>query len=162
LSEVAVLSALFFAIAVNVRGIVRRKVIIMQAGTLLFFGAVGIIMIFTGSHRVWFWAPPAGRIALALIALVSILIGRPFTAQFAREFIPREHWDTPEFRHVNYVISGIWCAMFSVMAVPLLVVRFCGLNVARWVNWLAFICIFLVAFGFTEYYLKRKGFKGFL
>jgi hypothetical protein len=54
---------------------------------------------------------------LGLFAIVagSLLAGRPFTLQYARETVPEEYWDHPRFRRINYLISGAWAFAFAVM-----------------------------------------------
>jgi len=35
-------------------------------------------------------------------------VGQPFTMQYAREQVKPEFCGSPTFRHVNYVITGVW------------------------------------------------------
>lgn len=48
----------------------------------------------------------------SVMTWASILIGRPFTLQFARESAPREHWESPEFLRTNLIISAFWGMAF--------------------------------------------------
>ncbi len=52
--------------------------------------------------------------ALAVIAIGSMLIGKPFTLQYAREQVPPELWNSPLFIRTNYLITGVWSAAFVI------------------------------------------------
>lgn len=52
---------------------------------------------------------------LVLVVLVSMLVRRPFTLQYAREQIPAELWDNPAFVKTNYLITCAWAVAFIVM-----------------------------------------------
>lgn len=62
------------------------------------------------------WAQPLGSLALCLFALLTVLVGRPFTLAYAREVTRPEVWDTEAFLRANVVISLGWAAGFAVMA----------------------------------------------
>jgi len=42
------------------------------------------------------------------VTWISILMGAPFTLQYARESAPPEHWQSPVFLRANLVISVVW------------------------------------------------------
>ena len=54
------------------------------------------------------------RATLAAIAWGSIIAGRPFTLQYARESVPEAYWQTPEFIHTGYFISMVWGIIFLI------------------------------------------------
>lgn len=45
---------------------------------------------------------------------VSIIAGRPFTLQYARESVPEAYWRTPGFIHTGYFISIVWGIIFLI------------------------------------------------
>ena len=47
----------------------------------------------------------------------TLLIRQPFTLGIARRKAPREMWNTPQFLHVNVVITTVWAVSFLVAAV---------------------------------------------
>ncbi|HET6184408.1 MAG TPA: hypothetical protein VFA03_12535 [Acetobacteraceae bacterium] len=51
---------------------------------------------------------------LAAIAVGSILVGVPFTIQYAREQTPQAVWSHPGFIAVNRRITGVWALAFIV------------------------------------------------
>ncbi len=83
-------------------------------------------MLFAGLTLYAVWNGPSWSVigvrlcvdaGLLLIVLVSMAVGRPFTLQYAREQVPPEFWDRPEFIRTNYVITGAWALAFAVMVV---------------------------------------------
>lgn len=66
------------------------------------------------------WTVATVRLAvdggLLAIVLVSLAIGNPFTMQYAREQVPKEYWDRPQFLAANRVITAAWAGAFAVMA----------------------------------------------
>lgn len=52
---------------------------------------------------------------LLLIVLATMVIGRPFTLQYAREQVGAEFHGSPAFLRTNYVITGVWALAFTVM-----------------------------------------------
>jgi hypothetical protein len=48
--------------------------------------------------------------AVALIAVGSLLIRRPFSPQYARESVPEAYWQTRLFLWENNVITAVWAA----------------------------------------------------
>jgi hypothetical protein len=49
----------------------------------------------------------ASTLALALVMLGSLAVV-PFTEQYARDIVPRDHWGSPAFRAINRRLSLVW------------------------------------------------------
>lgn len=85
---------------------------------------IGTVLLFAGLAA-WFLAfPPTWSIVdvrlrvdlgLLLIVIVSMLIGKPFTLQYARESVAPELWSSPTFLRTSFVISAAWAAAFAVL-----------------------------------------------
>lgn len=132
----------------------NRALKILQTGTLVFFFLLALAVPVIGPRVVGQWADLLGSAALALIVLTSILIGKPFTLQYARETAPRERWDRPEFIRKNFVISWVWFGAFLFnLSVP--VARRLSFSVPIILNWVLSICAFAVAMKFTHWYAGR-------
>lgn len=121
LMDVSVSLALWVAFAaafgIGMYGFLHTRTIkILDAGGLALFG---LLALYTG-----FIAPstPTETIrfvvdaGLLLIALVSIAMRNPFTLPYAREIVPWQMWERPEFIRSNYVITAVWVLAFAVMA----------------------------------------------
>ena len=62
---------------------------------------------------------------LFAIMLGSLVIGKPFTLQYARERVDPELWNSPLFLSVNRVITLVWALAFAVVcAADILAVYF--------------------------------------
>lgn len=53
---------------------------------------------------------------LAVVAAISVALGRPFTAAYGRERSPAETHDTPTFRSLHRTMSLGWAAGFALMS----------------------------------------------
>lgn len=103
---VALVSGAAFAAMRLYRGV------LMWAG-LLFF-AVALVAVF-GLHSTWFLKHLAviANSMLAAAAWGSLLVGRPFTVEFAREQTDPALWSNPVFLRVNRVITAAWATVFT-------------------------------------------------
>ncbi len=52
----------------------------------------------------------------AAVAWITLLIGRPFTLQYAREQAPPEIWEHPLFMRLNVILTAVWCGILTVNA----------------------------------------------
>ncbi len=151
--------AIAVALAASVAAIVMEKKAgrgakILQVGTLAVFALFGLAAVFGDSAWLGHWIRLLSNAALTLIVLVSILIGKPFTIQYARESVPKERWDSPEFLRANYVITWVWFAAFVVNAAASGLEHILpSINVA--VNYVISIVPFIAASVFTSWYTKR-------
>lgn len=92
---------------------------------------------------------------LLLIVLVSLALRRPFTLQYARESVPKEFWDSPEFLRTNYVITGVWALAFAVMVIAELAILYVPEMPPR-LGIFATIAALIGAAKFTSWYPERN------
>jgi hypothetical protein len=140
--------------------IVRDCVVLKRSLKLL---EVGTVILFAGMACYAILAEPAWTVVgvrlrvdtgLLLIVLASIAFGRPFTAQYAREQLAPERWDTPQFRRTNMIISAAWAVVFAVLvSVELAMVSIEGLP-PRFGVW-AIIAALVGGFRFSQWYPER-------
>jgi hypothetical protein len=99
------------------------------------------------------WAGEVSNIALAAFAVLTLAIRRPFTLAYARHTTPREHWDSPVFLRINYVISAVWAGAFLVSAAAgAYGDAVLGDNNNFWTAWIVPIGAFVFAVSFTDFY----------
>jgi hypothetical protein len=121
------------ALAVAVAVIVRN----MRAGTpadalIIEFGTAAYFVVLTG---IAFTDPDSGvhpysaalsNGVLAVIAGVSLAVGKPFTLGIAKRSAPPEVWNRKPFIRINTVITSVWTAAFAISAIALAFVTHAG------------------------------------
>jgi hypothetical protein len=127
---------------------------ILEVGTMLLFGGLALYAVLWKPA----WSVIGVRlcvdIGLLLIVLISMVIGRPFTLQYAHEQVAPELWKRPQFIRTNYVISGIWALAFAVMVIAELALLYMP-NLPRRVGIVAIIVALVCAVKFTSWYPER-------
>ena len=81
--------------------------VVIFGSTLIAISVLGIVWII----------PYMGILIYATLAAFtfgSILIGMPFTLQYARRMVDRTLWEKPRFIRVNVMITGIWGGVFLI------------------------------------------------
>jgi hypothetical protein len=89
-----------------------------------------------------------------LIVLTTLIIGKPFTLQYAREQVPQSLWDTPQFIRINYVITGVWSGAFLFLALADLI-SINRIDLPPKIGILATVLALVGAFKFTQWYPGR-------
>jgi hypothetical protein len=94
-----------------------RSIKMLAAGAAMMFAALGAwIALIDGS-----WSTTEVRLAVDLgalaIALISILIRRPFTLQYARETVDVRIHQMPGFLRANYILTLAWAGAFLLMSI---------------------------------------------
>ena len=86
---------------------------LLQWGTLIFF----IMCAVTVNGLKWiFVARSMGTIsngALALLIWWTLLIGKPFTLQYARAELPKERWNDPALIHSCRLLAIVWAVLLT-------------------------------------------------
>jgi hypothetical protein len=78
------------------------------------------VLAFTADPSVTHWLTRYARaIAAGVLALLVFgsLLFVPFTEEYARQAVPREHWSSPRFKAVNRRLTVMWGGIFAVMTV---------------------------------------------
>lgn len=151
--------AIAVALAASVAAIVMEKMAgrsmkLLQIGTLAVFVLFALAALFVDRSLLGHWIRLLSNVALTLIVLVSILIGKPFTIQYARESVPKERWNSPAFLHANYVITWVWFAAFVANALASGLDHLIpSLDIVA--NYVIAIIPFIAASMFTSWYRKR-------
>jgi hypothetical protein len=95
----------------------RPKMIELAAvATFIVFTVVAFIADPSVTHWLTRYARAIAAGVLSLLVFGSLLFV-PFTEEYAREMIPREHWSSPRFKAVNRRLTALWGGVFAVMTV---------------------------------------------
>lgn len=81
--RIAIFASLICAVAFNIPRFLKHNSKILEIGSLIFFAIMAIGSLLVEVHWLERWINVLGNAALTLIALVSLLIGNPFTLQKA-------------------------------------------------------------------------------
>ena len=87
---------------------------ILDLGSGLFFAALAALAFLSPDSPVQNFAGPLASTWLGMIALVSLVIRRPFTLGIARRRVSPEIGNSAAFRHLNMVITTAWTIGFLV------------------------------------------------
>lgn len=112
----AALGALAVAIAIVAHEYSRHAVKIMDCTTVGFFVFALAMTIVTGPWLFRNYNIFIPWTVFAVVAWTTLLIGFPFTIQYAREQAPREAWDHPQFMRLNVILTVVWGAILSMNA----------------------------------------------
>ena len=130
-----------------------ESVKVLEIGSLALFGALVFYTLVAAPE----WTVATVRLAvdagLFAIALVSLLVGRPFTLQYARESVPKEFWSSPLFLSTNQQIAA-WTAAFAVMAAADAAAQYVE-AIPLWIDIAATVAAFAAAFWFTRWSSAR-------
>ncbi len=155
--EIAAALACALAILLGLLGVaVRMRPKLLDLAGIAFFGVlivIGAVAAPGTLHWLHRWSGELSNAAIALAALASIVVGQPFTIQYARETTPREHWSSPLFIHINYVLTWMWTGAFALTAA----VGYVGDGPLHqpdnmWTNWIIQIGAIILALKFTDWY----------
>jgi hypothetical protein len=91
-----------------------RKGMLLSWANLVMFGGFLAIIGVLGLQ----WIVPFMSIliygTLTTVTIASMLAGRPFTLQYAREMVDPALWERPAFIQVNLLMTGVWGGVFAV------------------------------------------------
>ena len=126
---------------------------------VVFFAVLAIVGVIVDDSTVDLlevWSGELTNVVFAVFVIATIVVRRPFTLAYAKKQAPQEYWDNPLFLKINYVISGVWAAVFTANAV----IGFIGDGVLHdpdnfWTAWVLQLATIFFALNFTEYYPDR-------
>lgn len=114
----AVLVALAIAVLSFVIGRVRgRPGRTLEIGAVATFLVLTILTITLSQSFMEQWIQPLSNAGIFLVALVGVLIGKPFVREFAEADQPPEVIQSDVFRRITSVLTWIWVAAFAGMTV---------------------------------------------
>jgi hypothetical protein len=149
--RVAIFAALISTVVINIRYIAERKVKVLDLGTMIFFALLSGVSLFADPPWLEQWVHVLGNLALTVIALVSIAIGKPFTIQYAKEQVAEQYWNTPQFLSTNLRITWVWFATFAVQTVSSAITIIHPQH-ETWLSWVIPTGAFVAAIKFTAWY----------
>ncbi|MCX2934516.1 hypothetical protein ORI20_30060 [Mycobacterium sp. CVI_P3] len=135
------------------RGIRVHSLEVFGAVVFAVFVGLGILGSPTLVDWLELWAGEITNGTLAAYALATLVIRRPFTMGYARDTVEPEHWSSPLFIRVNYILTSVWAGAFVINT---LVGSF-GDAVLHdgdnfWTGWIVQLAVTFLAVAITEFY----------
>jgi hypothetical protein len=146
--------ALILALAVSAVAVARQifshSLKILDAVTFAFFVFIAVGLIGSGWTILATYMTLLVNLTLMAIAWGSLIVGAPFTIQYAREQTPPEVWHLPLFLRINQEITAVWGLNFFLSALIFLYRHTTGDDsvAARY----AWVLLSVAAVVFTVYY----------
>jgi len=131
-----------------------RSIGVLDAAGLVFFGVLVVLALVLDRatlQPIEDRAQLLSSVVIALVALGSLAVGRPFTEYYARQQTPRQYWNSPAFKQINRVITAVWGLVFVVNALCDVAVAYLGAN-SDIFNWVVPIVAIVAAVKFTGWY----------
>jgi hypothetical protein len=131
-----------------------RSAKILEIGTVILFAALSLYTIAGGANLSVIGVRLCVDAGLLAIVLLSILVGQPFTLQYARETVAKDYWSSPSFVRANYVISAVWALAFLIMVLAELALLYLP-ELSPRIGVIAIIAALVGAMKFTSWYPER-------
>jgi len=149
------LLSLFMILAKNRRQ--GRSIKSLQIGTLIFFILFALSVPVLGREIISRNVDLIGNAAILTIILVTIVLKRPFSIDFARERTEERLWNDPHFIRVNYQISWLWLAVLLFNFSLVVARHFSFLQIDRWLSVAIRIFNCIVAAKISFWYGRKEG-----
>ena len=94
----------------------RNAVKIMDCTAIGYFALAITIVLIAGDQWIQHFRLPLPWSVFAIVAWVTVVIGAPFTLQYAREEAPREIWASPTFYRMNLHLTVAWALICTINA----------------------------------------------
>jgi len=112
--DLAIWSGLGLSLIATAWRIARRELFMLEAGGLVLFVLLGNAALVapdtTAANALWL-----SFAGLGAVSLLSVVIARPWTADYARAAYP-DNADTPQFHAINAAITALWGVLFLAIA----------------------------------------------
>jgi hypothetical protein len=115
---IAVLAALAIAVIAFVLGRANGKPGgTLEIGAVATFGVLTVLTFTLTQSALGQWILPVGNAGIFLVALLSVLTGKPFVHEFAAAEQPADVIKTELFGRVVRLLTWVWVAAFAAMTV---------------------------------------------
>jgi hypothetical protein len=126
IGNVPFLAAALIALAIAVIALAmgraaRRPVTTLEMGSIATFSVLVVLLLVTSGPSISRWILPISNAGILLIALVSVLIGKPFVHEFVAAEQPADVVKTDLFGRLTRILSWVWVGTFAGMTVSSLI-----------------------------------------
>lgn len=111
---------LVLAVAVGthvVSRLCRQPWRLFDLGSLVVFAILTLAAFVFADAVLERWLQPLGNLGLLVVALVGLLVGRPFVWEYTADFVDATTARSDRFRRVTTTMTWLWVAVFAAMTV---------------------------------------------
>jgi len=135
-----------------------KKRMILSWANLVMFGGVFVAVGILGMTRIIPYMDVLIYTTLTIVASASLLAGKPFTLQYAREMVDKALWENPGFIRVNILITSVWDGVFllnlGLTAIVLLNLGFIG-RIAQLLTYAVLMAGIIFTLWYPDYVRKK-------
>jgi len=148
-----------FVVAVVLIALQRRAgrpadAVIIETGSAVFFAALAVVAFIDPHSGLHPYSAGLANGMLAVVALISLAVRKPFTLGIAKQSTPQEYWDQPAFLRTNMIITSVWAASFVVTAIAIALIAHAG-DGHRTATLITQVAGIVVAMVFTRRYVAH-------
>jgi hypothetical protein len=120
--NVPVKAAVVVALAIAVAGFAIGRATgkparTLEIGSIAAFLLLAVLVFALSESQIQRWLQPIGNAGIFLVALVGVLIGKPFAREFAAAEQPADVVKTELFERMAGLLTWVWVATFGAMTV---------------------------------------------
>ena len=116
--QLAICIALAVAIAVQAVGRLRKQPWrSLEVGSLIIFALLAVTSFLVSDAVLEQWLQPLSNLGLLLVALIGVLVGRPFVREYAAGSVDAETAKGDGFRYLTTAMTWMWVIVFALMTV---------------------------------------------
>ncbi len=132
--------AIFISLIINWYEL--RNGFIFSWGSIICFSIIGV----NGYFNICKWIINNPHVLLnctiPLIIWISLIVGKPFTLQYAKLQVSPEKWSSPLFIKINNILTIMWGICLSISAIPSLLMSYSTYYQSIWWNTiLYYLCL---------------------
>jgi len=120
----------------------------LEIGSIAAFLLLGVLIFTLCESSMERWLQALGNTAIFLVALVSVLIGKPFAREFAAAEQPADVVKTELFERMAKLLTWIWVATFGAMTVSSVIppIVDCNASLLDTKTPLSYVCFWIIPF----------------
>lgn len=118
-----ILIALGISCALLAQQVWTRFYRLLDIATFVYFAIATLATFVFGATLFVVHAGPVSFGTLLAIALISLVLRRPFTAYAARHMYPRKYWSNPAFVMLHSIITAVWVGVFFLCSAIIILVQ---------------------------------------
>lgn len=153
---IATIAALLCQLIMN-RSFLKQK-FIFEWATLLFFIFLLVFGVYFKHYFVIFYNNLLSNAALTIICFASLIIGKPFTEQYAKRHVAESYWKSPTFKKINIYLTLVWAIILLLSTISLATVYYFSADKFIFKDLLptAFLAIAIIFTLYFPNYYKHK------